>query len=501
MELNGEALASNLIDLDGGELGYGSLRMPSVEFPNRLPGSITKAQHDDRLNSLKPQFQVSYDDYGMLEPAGSWDVAKASRVRDYWSGHFLKDSLFWVAALSGIHVPAEATKPQVIDSLVLAEVTPVSLAWVADAIDGWKSSLVVGEGEASVDDAGGSGAAGGEGQDGQANDGEGQSVRADVGSEQAVVSGGHVPPGPHGGSDTHTLSVLVTTLKSVAQSVSMDSKSLETVILNSSQRSPEAGAVDGTSESKYEKHLRVMQALVNNRGSVQLMQLSKRYLDELQYNFNTNTSTKIKLGGDLVLSSGGTSVPAYLKKLNPEGLKQGFYKYIELHMKSPVEAVRLRAISLTEFGNEIWSYPLSSQENIASFLVHFLEQHRKTADLSEAFSKEHRLTKRFLSAVSSSPAPVAQSSKPRKVQVRTKRLRHDDTTHATRRDGREPREKFQLCFSRLRKLHNCKYGAECKFSHVCPCCGVVHEGVDCSNWDEGKIDALRAVNKRSRSRS
>ena len=75
MELNGEALASNLIDLDGGELGYGSLRMPSVEFPNRLPGSITKAQHDDRLNSLKPHFQVSYDGYGMLVAADPWDAA------------------------------------------------------------------------------------------------------------------------------------------------------------------------------------------------------------------------------------------------------------------------------------------------------------------------------------------------------------------------------------------------------------------------------------------
>ena len=93
-------------------------------------------------------------------------------------------------------------------------------------------------------------------------------------------------------------------------------------------------------------------------------------------------------------------------------------------------------------------------------------------------------------------AQARPREQPRKQnRARSPRRRSTSPQRQTRRRSTSPQRQIQsskMCKSRMFSKTACKFGAKCRFSHVCPCCNTDHPDADatCTKWDAVKIKKM-----------
>jgi hypothetical protein len=271
---------------------------------------------------------------------------------------------------------------------------------------------------------------------------------------------------------------------------------LKAVIAGSVEPPPQDEKAKPAQLSPHAKFMAKVNDLLEAREFVHPQLLCERSLDKLR--FRTPGSSggggqELRVGM-LTLTATDQSSMAAVGKFNPEEIKQGTYKYVQLHMEHDLEAVRARAPHLMRLLEKVWNYFGAPMDGKAKFIIFFLAAHIDEDDLMRAYHQEHELVQRFLTY-----HPQLQSqAKPPHAYGSGKRSRAHFESGDGRSQGRNGSGggrsgggQARVCHSRLEKTPRCSYGDRCTFSHACVSCERDHEGEECQQWDEQKAKRAR----------
>ena len=453
----------NICDFDFPE----DFRAPSGADDIGTLHRVDTQMHESKLNLAADE----------LKGAGSpWPEGVKHTMSTLWN-QFTVDSVHWLIEYSrealcvAIEADHTSTKKVLIETLVEAQVPPISLASLQNFVAAWKAHASgTSQSPDGMDEGGGHGGSRSPSCD-EGDDDDDADVSAD---------GGDISTDGQSGANASGIEEILRSLTTV---VKQNSQTLAAF----GQRAG-TGCSDDKKDSPLERHYAVIDDQLRQGQFVDPMQLSNPVIDKMKFKIPGQTNKSEKIGSLTLTSEAGPTNSAGW--FNPEGMKQGFERLVLRVLD--IKEIHHRARDMMRFSEKLWNFAGPSDDEKAKFMKHFMFEHAGEENWADSMFLDMQLMSRFL-------WPKTQSDMGQRFE--SLKRRRDEEKNAFSRSqrpsrsgaGRQERPTLRartrtakVCYTRLDPNRGeCTYPS-CRFSHQCASCGQNHSASACPKWDDAK---------------